>query len=221
MQDSNKLLEKTRQQIASSKNTPTAAGEKDSKQPDKEAVMDALDRMFAEFELVYHNQYNKAFATPEKLIYAKKLWFSNLCHMSPERITAASHRAIRESEFLPTIKGILKFCDPAPEELGLPDNHSAYMEACNAPNPKASHRWSHPAVYHAGRASDWFFLAGTAENQAFPVFKRHYERLCDQVRRGEELPEPEQKALPEHISQPLDPEEQRKRMRKLRKELNI
>lgn len=183
--------------------------------------MDAVDRMFAEFELVYHNQYNKAFATPEKLVYAKKLWFSNLRHLEPERITAASHRAIRESEFLPTVKGILKFCEPSPQELGLPDTHSAYLEACNAASPKAAQTWSHPAVYHAGRASDWFFLAGTAEQTAFPVFKRHYEALCERVRRGETLSAPETKALPESTSQPLSPEEQRKRMKAMRDELKI
>lgn len=183
--------------------------------------MDALNRMFAEFELVYHNQYNKAFPTPEKLSYAKKLWFSNLRHMSPQQITAASHRAIRESEFLPTIKGILKFCDPSPEELGLPDSHSAYMEACNASSPKAAHPWSHPAVYHAGRASDWFFLAGTPAQQAYPVFKRHYEQFCERVRQGEQLPAPAQHALPEKPSKPLSPDEQRRRMRALRKDLKI
>lgn len=183
--------------------------------------MDAVDRMFAEFELVYHNQYNKAFATPDKLAYAKKIWFSNLRHLDPEQITAASHRAIRESEFLPTVKGILKFCQPSAEELGLPDAHSAYLEACNAPSPKAAHSWSHPAVYHAGRASDWFFLAGTAEHNAFPVFKRHYDALCEQIRRGKDLAPPEQKALPENPSKPLSPEEQRKRMKAMRDELNI
>lgn len=222
MQDSNRLLEQANRQLASSPNTPTAAGQTNSEPlPDRDAVIDALNQMFAEFELVYHNQYNKAFSNPEKLSYAKKIWFSNLRHISPERIIAATHRAIRESEFLPTVKGILKYCEPDLRELGLPDSHSAYMEACRAPQPKAEYNWSHPAVYHAGRACDWFFLAGTAEHTAYPVFKRHYEDICQRVINGETLSLPAQIALPETLSKPLSPDEQRQRMQQLRDELDI
>ncbi len=177
--------------------------------------------MFAEFELVYHNQYNKAFSSAEKLSYAKKIWFSNLRHISPERITAATHRAIRESEFLPTVKGILKYCEPDFRELGLPDSHSAYLEACRAPQPKAEFNWSHPAVYHAGRACDWFYLAGSTEYTAYPIFKRHYEEICQRVINGETLSLPAPIALPETISKPLSPDEQRQRMQQLRDDLDI
>ncbi|MFT6550823.1 MAG: hypothetical protein ACJA1I_000854 [Zhongshania marina] len=222
MHDSNKLLEQAKRQLASSKNTPTAAGQTNSEPaPDKNAVIDALNQMFAEFELVYHNQYNKAFSNPEKLSYAKKLWFSNLRHIQPDIIIAATHRAIRESEFLPTIKGILKYCEPDNHELGLPDSHSAYLEACRAPQPKAEYQWSHPAVYHAGRASDWFYLASTAEHSAYPVFRRHYDDICQRVKNGETLTMPSQKAIPKTVSKPLSPAEQRERMQKMRDELNI
>ncbi|WP_372879173.1 replication protein P [Spongiibacter marinus] len=222
MHDSKKLLDQAKRQLASSTNTPTEAGPTASKPlPDKSAVIDAINRMFAEFELVYHNQYNKAFANAEKLSYAKKLWFSNLCHIPPEQITAACHRAIRESEFLPTIKGILKYCEPDDQALGLPDPHSAYVEACRAPSPKNEYRWSHPAVYHAGRKSDWYFLANNTEQQAFPVYKRHYQALCEQVRNGHTLHPPHPEALPAPEAKPLEPEEQRRRMREMRSKLNI
>ncbi|WP_246864728.1 replication protein P [Spongiibacter thalassae] len=222
MRDSNDLLEQSKRALASSKNTPTGAGRTGSEPyPDKDAVIDAINRMFAEFELVYHNQYNKAFSTSEKLSYAKKLWFANLCHISPEAITAASHRAIKESEFLPTIKGILKYCEPDDSALGLPDPHSAYVEACRAPSPKADHPWSHPAVYHAGKASDWYFLATNTEPKAFPVFRQHYMNLCEQVRRGVQLEPPHPEALPKPEAKPLPAEEQRRRMRELRRELDI
>ncbi|MGJ8686107.1 MAG: replication protein P [Spongiibacteraceae bacterium] len=183
--------------------------------------MDAIDRMFAEFELVYHNQYNKAYPNTEKLIYAKKIWFSNLRDVLPSHITQACHRAIRESEFLPTVKGILKFCGPSDSELGITDVHSAYLEACRAPQPKAEYNWSHPAVYHAGKGSDWFYLANTTEQQAFPVFKRHYEAIIQRLRDGEKLSLPTPIALPETISKPLSQDEQRERMRAMRKDLDI
>jgi len=122
--------------------------------------------MFGTFELVYHNQFQKAFATPDKLAYAKKLWFSSLNDFSAEQILRATQRAIKESEFLPTVRGILKFIETEYDALGLPSARSAYIEACRAPSPKSAFAWSHPAVYYAGRESDWFFLANSTERQA-------------------------------------------------------
>jgi len=71
--------------------------------------MDAIDRMFAEFELVYHNQYHKAFATREKEEWAKKLWYSHLQGYSASAIVSATRQAVRESDFLPTVHGVLKY----------------------------------------------------------------------------------------------------------------
>ena len=182
------------------------------------AIMDAVDQVFAEFELVYHNQYSKAFPSEEKLNYAKRIWFNNLNHLSAEQIIAAAHQAIRESEFLPTIKGLLKYVGGT---QGLPDPYDAYIEACQAASPKIEHHWSHPAVYLAGSESDWFFLASNNETKAFPVFKRHYERLCERVIGGEKLAVPSFQALPETISQPLSNEERKQRMKKLRETVKI
>ena len=192
-----------------------------SKQPSsahKNALMDAIDQMFAEFELVYHNQYHKAFPNQEKLLYAKKIWFSNLSEQQPQAILQAAHRAIKESEFLPTIKGLLKYCN---ESYGLPDARAAYLEACRASSPKHEFNWTHPAVYFAGRESDWYFLAGSAEKQAFPVFKRNYELICERVIAGEALSIPLPKAIPETINTPLTNDERKQRMQALRQELKL
>jgi hypothetical protein len=211
---------------ASSKNTPIEAGAKDSNKPEpsaaeKDALMDAVDRIFAEFELVYHNQYCKAFPNAEKLIYAKKLWFSYLVEYSPERIVQAARRAIKESEFLPTVKTLIQFCEIQPQELGLPDAHAAYIEACQASSPKNEHNWSHPAVYFAGRESDWFFLASNTEAKAYPVFKRNYELLCERVLNGEQLDLPVPKALPEEVHKPLSNAERKEKLQELRKSLDL
>ena len=176
--------------------------------------------MFAEFELVFHNQYNKAFSTPEKLMYAKKLWFSHLAEFTPQQILAAARRAVRESDYLPTVHGIRKYCEDD-QSLGLPDAWQAYREACQAGEPKAAQPWSHPAVYHAGKASDWFFLANHTESAAFPVFKRNYELLCERVRRGERLEDPVPPALPAKTEKPLSKDEQKRHLAEMRKELGL
>lgn len=75
------------------------------------SVINAINQMFAEFELVYHNQYHKAFASKEKEDWAKKLWYSNLKEFSAQQIIDAAHRAIKESEYLPTVHGVIKYLE--------------------------------------------------------------------------------------------------------------
>ncbi|ROS01639.1 hypothetical protein EDC56_2083 [Sinobacterium caligoides] len=176
--------------------------------------------MFAEFDLVYHNQFRNAFPTAEKLHYAKKLWFNNLKHLSAESIIQATHQAIRESDFLPTVHGILKHCS-ALDSLGLPDVRSAYVEACNAPKPRRSHQWSHPAVYFAGQQTDWFLIESGSEYKVFPIFKGHYDRLCERVRQGEELVVEPPLALPETINRPLNSEQRRAALDKLKQDTEL
>jgi hypothetical protein len=184
----------------------------------KDAVKDAINRIFAEFELVYHNQYNKAFPSEEKLNYAKRIWFSNLDHLRPEQIINAAHQAIRASEFLPTIRGLLKYLNG---EQGLPDSYAAYIEACQTPSPKQDQHWSHAAVYLAGSASDWFFLANSQEQKALPVFKRHYEALCERVLNGEQLTMPEQLSIEKSTGTAMNNEQRKDNMKMLRDSLNI
>ncbi len=184
-------------------------------------MIDVINQVFAEFELVYHNQYHKAFPTLEKLKYAKQLWFSNLEQYEPAQIMHAAHRAIKESEYLPTIRGLLKFCEDEFALYGLPDARSAYIEACKAPSPKTDYSWTHPAVYHAGHASDWFFLANNIEKIAFPVFERNYRILCERVRKGESLELPVVQALPESLPSTLSRDEQLEKIRDIRQNLKI
>ncbi len=181
----------------------------------------AINQMFTEFQLAYHNQFHKAFSDDQKIIMAKQLWVKTLCDFSPERVLSGTRRAIKESEYLPTLHTIRKFCDPKPEDLGLPDAYNAYIEACRAATPKINQTWSHPAVYLAGKASDWFFLANHTEAKAFPVFKRNYEIYCQRVTNGEQLDMPVMKAIPENISKPLTNEERKERLKILREELDI
>jgi hypothetical protein len=201
MKHSDKILDQLPTSAASSKNIPTSTGWTGSEvkaqtEEERIAVGMAISQMFAEFELVYHNQYQKAFPSEEKLNYAKKLWFTHLREFTPQQILNAAQRATRESEFLPTVKGILKYCQADLSTAGLPDAHSAYLEACRAPSPKAGVKWSHPAVYYAGRDSDWFFLSNTSEQYAFPVFREHYSNYCQRVLQGEILAEPQLTQLP-------------------------
>lgn len=233
MQDSNSLIQRAAQEIeALSKTSPTAAGRSDlagareaknraNTDRPTGAHIDALNETFALFRINYHNQYYKAYSDEGVLSQIKKLWLESLSVFAPETILRGARKVIEESEYLPTLHRMIRACQGDPESFGLPDAHTAYIEACRAPSPKAAQRWSHPAVYHAGLASDWFFLSSNSERVAFPIFERHYQRLCEKVMNGGELPAPNVPALPETIETPLSNEENQQRLELLRKQLDL
>jgi hypothetical protein len=214
------------QEIAAlSKTSPTAAGPneqpRESRGPATADHIDAVNEVFALFRINYHNQYYKAYSDTQVLNQIKKLWLESLRQFAPNIILRGAKRVIEESEYLPTLNRMMRACQGDPDEYGLPDAHTAYLEACRAPSPKAAHSWSHPAIYHAGLASDWFFLTSNSEKVAFPVFERHYLRLCEKVMNGVELPAPSTPALPETIETPLSKEENQKRLQSLRDQLDL
>lgn len=180
-----------------------------------------MNEVFALFRINYHNQYYKAYSDTQVLNQIKKLWLESLQRFAPETILRGARKVIEESEYLPTLHRMIRACQGNPETFGLPDAHTAYIEACRAPSPKAAQRWSHPAVYHAGLASDWFFLTSSSEKVAFPVFERHYLRLCEQVISGTELSQPNVPALAATLETPLSNEENQRRLASLREQLDL
>lgn len=183
--------------------------------------IDTINQVFALFRVNYHNQYYAALNNAEVLNQTKKLWADSLAKFAPSTILAATKKVIEESEYLPTLKKMLEYCRGSNSDYGLPDVRQAYVEACHAGSPKTNHPWTHPAVYFAGRDSDWYFLSNSSEAQAFPVFKQHYERWCEKVKAGGKLPDISLTALPETTSVPLDKETNQRQLQKLREQLNI
>lgn len=228
MQDSKSIIQQVAQEIAASQNSSTtAAGQTDEQYQREErhipgnAHIDAINQVFALFRINYHNQYYSAFKDNELLNQARRLWLNSLAQFAPETILRGARKVIEESEYLPTLHRMIRACQGEPEKFGLIDAHAAYVEACRASSPKAAYNWSHPAVYHAGCASDWYFLTSNPEKIAFPVYERHYLKMCERVMNGEQLPAPNAPALPQTIETPLSKEENLKRMEALRKQLDI
>lgn len=197
----------------------TSSTNRNKAQPTTEHV-DAINELFTKFQLAYHNQFHKAYSDDEQLTLAKQLWLKSLCDIPVDELRQGIQEAIQREKFLPNLPVIREYCEAQLQNL-IPDVHSAYIEACQAPSPKAEYSWSHPIVYYAGRESDWFFLANTPENKAFPIFKNNYEQLCKRLLNGEQLALPLVKALPEHSSTPLSTQEKKQRLKALRDEFNI
>ncbi len=203
-------------------NSPTAAGHSDpSAQQKKLALIDAINQVFTLFRLNYHNQYLKAFGNSEELNEVKRLWLEMLHKFSAKTILQAAKSVIESSEFLPTIRTMIYHCERASGDQAFPDAHSAYIEACRAPSPKAAYAWSHLAVYYTGRKCDWYFLQSSPESVAFPIFRKAYEELCADVRNGLELQPPSPPALTQQEQPSLDRTSNQQRLSALRKSLNL
>ena len=150
-----------------------------------------------------------------------RLWITHLKDYSPEVVQRVADDVIKNERYLPNLATFRSYCDHAYSLFGLPDVHSAYVEACRAPNPKKEYKWSHLAVYYAGLATDWFFISSAVESKVLPVFKRNYEMICDRVIKGEELAAPLHKALPAEVSIPLDKKANLSRLKKLRESMDL
>jgi hypothetical protein len=201
MPDSNDLIQRVARDLEASQTTSaTAAG---PSREISEQQIDTINQVFALFRLNYHNQFYAAYPDNEQLNQVKKLWLDALARFPIEQVLRGARHAIETSEYLPTLNRMLESCHDSLREYGLPDARSAFVEACRAGTPKSAQDWSHPAVYLAGRDSDWFFLANNTENLTWPVFREHYREYCGRAMAGETLEVPAPEALPEpdhHLS---------------------
>ncbi|WP_185234840.1 replication protein P [Teredinibacter franksiae] len=210
------------------KNSPTEAGPTNSQAPSQastqgqasEERIDALNQIFALFKRNYHNQFFKAYGNETDVNATKRLWFEALQRFNCNVILRAARTIIENNEFLPTLATMIKACETS-SDLGLPEVHAAYLEACRAPSPKANYNWSHLAVYYAGKSADWYFLQSNSEQYAYPVFKQHYQDVCDRVKLGEKLITPTQPALPSKIKTPVDKQKARAAFSEMRKSLDL
>ncbi|MBX2857587.1 MAG: hypothetical protein KTR17_02905 [Cellvibrionaceae bacterium] len=202
------------------KNLPTEAGQPESAKHFSERQIDTINTLFAVLKRNYHNQYFKAFANANELKAVKRLWLESLQRFDCDIILQATKALLENEEFLPTLATVIKYC----EKIGhqdLPEAHEAYLEACRAPSPKANAHWSHPAVYCAGKACDWYFLLNNPEYRAFPIFREHYEKMCAKVLRGESL-EIQRQALPEKAGETkVDRAKNKQKLQALRKALQL
>lgn len=191
MKDSSQILGQLEQKIDQSPSgSLTAAGRPDKQtgEAHTEDLADAINQAFELLRVNYHHLFFSAYDEINALDAAKRLWLKNLSVYSPETIVAATHKLIKQSDYLPTVSQLVRQCQQITSGLTVPDVYSAYVEACRASNPKQNYLWSHPIVYYAGRRSDWFFLANNSEATALPIFKQHYQQLCQRLYDGESLP---------------------------------
>ena len=143
---------------------------------------ETINQVFTLLRLNYSNQYFKAYDTKEAIKMVKLLWSNALKDFSSNHLLQATHQILINEKFLPTLHTMITYSrNEVFNSKGLPDVEQAFTEACLAQSPKKEQKWSHPAVYWAGVESQWFDLASQPKNKMFPLFKRHYLRLCNMI----------------------------------------
>ena len=201
--------------------SPTPVGPTEGAEPPDAQLIEAINQVFALFRLNYHNQYYAAWSDAEQVKQVKRLWLEALDAYPTAVILRAAQHAIEHSDYLPTLNRMIEACRLCLSNLGLPSPYDAYREACLAPSPKTDVAWSHPAVYLAGRDSDWFFLANEPQSKTWHVYREHYERWVSRAARGEPLRGPERTALSAPETPAPSHEEQVTHLARLRKEIGL
>jgi len=86
--------------------------------------------------------------------------------------------------------------------MGLPTARQAFNNAKTRPSPKERQRYLHPIVYYAGSETGWGMIYQSMESDVYPLFKLHYEALCDRVRQGEHFCMPHESPVtsPENVT---------------------
>jgi hypothetical protein len=133
-------------------------------------------------------------------------WLKVLGDLKPGHIRSGFETLCRvRPDFLPDALEFRKLCLGI---TGLPEVREAYVEAANARRPYDKQQYSHPIVYHAGKACGFTYLASYPEKVALPRFTAFFNLLVKRIENGEVLEAPTPELL-EHKPAPYDPDQHR------------
>lgn len=113
---------------------------------------------------------------------------------------------LEPGDFIPSAGKFIERCWPTPQELGAPDEETAYWEAQRNSHPAlaGNERWSHRAVYHAANLCSRHSLLHLPADTGRLKFAKAYREVIQRLVRGEVLPEPAP-ALPADVHRKGDP----------------
>ncbi len=161
-----------------------------------------VNKLFVELQSIFP-AWKQAWPTTEALDAAKKSWIKGFMAAginSLEQIRFGIQQCRKSGgDFAPSVGRFIRWCEPTPEMMGLPDAAKAYREACANAHPAANRQWSHPAVHHAACETGFYELASLPEERSRKLFDRNYAITVRMVMTGETLREIPL-ALPETVT---------------------
>tara|TARA_R110002167_G_scaffold29645_9_gene98884 strand:- start:56 stop:721 length:666 start_codon:yes stop_codon:yes gene_type:complete len=159
--------------------------------------------LFARFMTIYGHKFKSVFQSEDEIRIAKREWALSLRGYTEQEMVPAIDRCKEQFVWMPTIAEFLGLLRKNLQDYGLPSALSAYQEACLHADHPRERKWSHPAVYFSGRATDWFRLRTEDKQDVFPDFEFNYRQFCQRVIDGEDLSVPVPKGLPDQSSNTL------------------
>lgn len=164
----------------------------------------ALVTLWARMGEIFGAKWTNQYGTVDETAFGT--WLKLLEGLTPNHIRTGFEAMLRSRpEYAPDAIQFRKLCTGL---AGLPLVDDAYVEACNARRPYEQHKYTHPIVYHAGKACGFTYLAANPTKVALPRFKAMFELLVKRIERGEVLEAPVPELL-EHQRTPFDPEQHR------------
>ena len=92
--------------------------------------------------------------------------------------------------FIPTAGQFVLWCKPAPQDLGLLDTKSAFMQATKNASPyETVKHWTHKTIRHAAHATGLYEIRINATDKIFPVFEKNYLYAIELFSKGKLLDE--------------------------------
>ena len=157
--------------------------------------------LFARFHHIYTHKYDSAYSDAQTLNYAKKEWALSLRGFNQAQIEWAIEQCKDLFAWPPSISEFKALMQPSAEQMGLPSTRNAYVEACLGAHRPLTFQWTHQAVKQAAKLSDYYSLKSQSESYMLPIFKRHYQKVCEQVFAQDEFEEEPVKAISNEIKQ--------------------
>ena len=173
-----------------------------SQQP-KEAAMNAtadlVNDLFIELQAAFP-AWRYSMPDAESLDAAKVNWtqtfFENDINQHSQLSWGMKKARKSPSPHFPSSGEFIDWCTPDPEDYGLPGERAAFNEACKNSHDPGGSKWSHPAVFVAGRETVFWDLASKPESETFVLFKHNYSVVIRRVMAGQDFSEALAKALP-------------------------
>lgn len=149
-----------------------------------------VNKLFVELQSIFP-AWKQAWPTTEALDAAKKSWIKGFMAAginSLDQIRFGIQQCRKSGgDFAPSVGRFIRWCEPTPEMMGLPDAAKAYREACANAHPAATRNWSHPAVEHAACETGFYELTSLPEERSRKLFDRNYAITVRMVMTGQPL----------------------------------
>ncbi|MDP2575351.1 replication protein P [Vibrio penaeicida] len=191
-----------------------------STQSIEEAAAQIVNTLFAELQSIFPS-WRHALPDDETLARTKKTWTKAFIEnqIVTQTLLQQGLRKARshKSPFFPSAGEFIDWCCGSPEQHGIPDVRSAYLEVCRHASDPTRCNWTHPALYVMGSKTGWDALKTRSEKYTYPIFQSQYQKILTRVARGETFTDSVPKPLPDKLLKaPLSREKSIERIQSLR-----